>query len=179
MPNFCVVFTVACMVDTPPRLGRSWVHVVAPVIPIMVLGGVWIALHASGGRGSAHTFFQVLALCEAGIALLLRHRKPVGALAGILAAYALVDLDMIMILPVLLALVTVADLRGRRPATVAAFATGAVVIAMPYMHGDFIGPFSYVALHLTGVALSVAVGRYLRSRRLSKQPILQSVPAGS
>lgn len=168
MPNVCVLFTVECMVDTPPRLGRSWVYVVAPVIPIMVLGGVWIVFHASGGRGSAHTFFQVLALCEAGIALLLRYRKPVGALAGILAAYALVDLDMIMILPVLLALLAVADLRGRRQATVAALATGAVVIAMPYMHGDSIRPLSYVALHLTGVALSVAFGRYLRSRRLSK-----------
>ena len=36
------------------------------------------------------------------------------------------------------------------------------------MHGDSISPLSYVALHLTGVALSVAFGRYLWSRRLSK-----------
>jgi hypothetical protein len=65
------------MVDARSRFARSSVRLAAPVIPIMVFGGLWITFHASSGRGSAHPLFQVLALCEAGIALLLRHRKPV------------------------------------------------------------------------------------------------------
>src|SRR5690242_7077620 len=94
------------------QVRASWVRAVGPVLPIAVFGAVWIALHATAGRGGTHTLFQVLALAEGTIALLLRGRNPVGALAGILVVYALADLDAIMILPVLLAVATVADRRG-------------------------------------------------------------------
>src|SRR5689334_9682917 len=106
---------------------RPWVELVVPVVLIMAFGGIWIAVHATGGRGATHTVFQVLALCESGIALLLRRHKPVGTLASILIVYALVDLDTIMILPVLLALLTVAGLRERRTVAIAAAATATVV----------------------------------------------------
>ena len=52
----------------------SWPRMVlytAPVVVIALYGALWIALHAGGGRGSAHTFFQSLALAESVIALLL------------------------------------------------------------------------------------------------------------
>jgi hypothetical protein len=76
----------------------------APVAVTAVYGAWWIAAHAGGGRGSAHTLWQSLALAETLVALLLRHRKPVGALAGILAAYLLVDLDPLLLPGLLFAL---------------------------------------------------------------------------
>jgi hypothetical protein len=124
------------MNEKPRRFTASWVRAVAPVLPIALFGALWIALHATAGRGGAHTLFQVLALTECTIALLLRGRQPVGALAGILVVYALADLDTIMILPVLLAVATVADRRERRTAAVATLMTVPVVVAMPFLHGD-------------------------------------------
>jgi len=136
----------------------------------MALGATWIAMHATGGRGATHTAFQVLALSECGIALLLRWRKPVGALASILVVYALVDLDTITILPVLLALLTVAELRGRRTVIAAATATAVVVAVMPYLHGDTVSLGARTLPHLAAVGLSVALGLWLRARRPAGWP---------
>ena len=154
------------MVAASRWFARPRVELAVPVALIMAFGGVWIAMHATGGRGVTHTIFQVLALCESGVALLFRRRKPVAGLAGILVVYALVDLDAIMILPVLVALCTVAELRERRTAAVAAAATAAVVVAMPYLHGDVVSLGTRTLPHLVAVALSVAVGLRLRARRI-------------
>ena len=117
--------------------GRAaWLDTWLPVIVVVLLGGTWIAVHASAGRGQVHTVFQVLALAESAVALLLRRRKPVGALAGILVVYLLVDLDTILILPLLLALLTVAEMRGARTTAVACLLTAVTVVAMPLLHGD-------------------------------------------
>ncbi len=140
------------------RLGTA-----APVVVVVLLGGTWIALHAPAGRGQVHTLFQVLALTENAIALLLRHRKPVGALAGILVVYVLVDLDPITILPVLLALLTVARLRGPRTTAVAGLVTAAAVAAMPYLHGDRVSPLAGPVAHLLAVGLAVGLGTWLRA----------------
>jgi hypothetical protein len=67
------------------------------VVPIALFGAVWIVVHASTGRAGAHTLFQVLALAEGTIALLLRGRKPVGALASIVLVYALADLAAVIL----------------------------------------------------------------------------------
>jgi uncharacterized membrane protein YfcA len=158
------------MVEVSRGPAAPWLRDVAPVIPIVVFGGAWIAWHASGGRGGTHTMFQALALAENAIALLLRRRKPVGALAGILVVYALVDLDPIMILPVLLALMTVAELRQRRTAAVAALVTAAVVAAMPYLHGDQVNPVTGTLPHVLAVALAAAAGAWLQTRRHSAAP---------
>src|SRR5215475_4486760 len=126
-----------------------WVRAAGPVFPIALFGAVWIVLHAGAGRAGTHTLFQVLALAECTIALLLRGRKPAGALAGILGVYALADLDTIMILPVLLAVATVADRRGWRAAAAATLLTALVVAAMSFLHGDWVsvlaGTLSYLA----------------------------------
>ena len=74
------------------RLAARWVRAVGPVIPVTLFGAVWIAAHAAAGRAGTHTQFQILALAECTIALLLRGRKPVGALAGIVAVYAPTEL---------------------------------------------------------------------------------------
>ena len=99
----------------PPPLLRT-----APVAVTALYGAWWIAAHAGGGRASAHTLWQSLALAEALLALLLRYRKPVGALAGILAAYLLLALDPLLLPGVLVALFTVAATRRRRTMAIAA-----------------------------------------------------------
>jgi hypothetical protein len=151
----------------PARLD-TWL----PVIVVALLGGIWIAVHASAGRGQVHTVFQVLALAESAVALLLRRRKPVGALAGILVAYLLVDLDTILILPLLLALLTVAEMRGARTTAAAGLVTAVTVVAMPYLHGDRapVSPLAGPVPHLLGVGLAVALGSWLRARRQERPP---------
>jgi hypothetical protein len=127
--------------NTPPRRhrpGRRWftrprmMHA-APVAVTAVYGALWIALHAGGGRASAHTLWQSLALTETLLALLLRQRKPAGALAGILAAYLLFDLDPLLLPGVLVALCTVAATRHRITMALATAATAAAITAMPYL----------------------------------------------
>lgn len=153
------------MNEKPRRFSAPWVRAVAPVLPIAVFGAVWIVLHATAGRGSTHTLFQVLALAECTIALLLRGRKPVGALAGILVVYALADLDTIMILPVLLAVATVADRRERRTAAVATLMTAAVVAGMPFLHGDQVSVLTGTVSHLAAIVLAAGLGAWVRAHR--------------
>jgi len=162
------------MNEKPRRFAASWVRAVAPVLPIALFGAVWIALHATAGRGGTHTLFQVLALTECTIALLLRGRKPVGTLAGILVVYALVDLDTIMILAVLLAVATVADRRERRTAAVATLMTASVVVVMPFLHGDRVSVPTGTLPHLAAVILAVALGAWVRAHR---HPVIPA-PAG-
>jgi hypothetical protein len=146
------------------RRHAAWVDVAAPVVLVVAVGATWIAVHASAGRGQVHTVFQVLVLAENAVALLLRRRKPVGALAGILVVYLLVDLDAITILPVLIALLTVAEMRTRRVTAIAGPATAAIVVAMPYLHGDQVNVVTGPLLHLAAVAIAVALGSWPRAR---------------
>src|SRR5215469_9208992 len=137
---------------TPPR--RAWPHrrgvtwdrtvlYVAPVAAIALYGALWIALHTGGGRNSTHTSFQSLALAESVVALLLRRRKPVGALAGILAAYMLFSLDPLLLPAVLLALLNVAMMRDRRTAALAAAATAAATAVWPDIRGHAVSFAGY------------------------------------
>ncbi len=58
----------------------------APVAAAAGYGAWWIAAHAGGGRASAHTFWQSLALAETLLTLLLRDRKPATAVGAYLHA---------------------------------------------------------------------------------------------
>jgi hypothetical protein len=160
------------MNEKPRRLSAPWVRAMAPVLPITVFGTVWIMLHATAGRTGTHTLFQAIALAECTIALLLRGRKPAGALAGILVVYALADLDTIMILPVLLAVATVADRRERRTAAVATLMTAAVVAAMPFLHGDQVSVLTGTVPHLAAITLAAGVGAWVRAHRHPVIPAL-------
>ena len=158
----------------PWKLSARWARAVGPVVPIALFGGVWIALHATAGRVGTHTLFQVLALAESTVALLLRGRKPAGALVGILVVYALADLDTIMILPVLLAVATVADRRERRIAAASMLVTALVVAAMPVLHGDRVSVLAGTLPHLAAVILAAGLGAWVRAHR---HPVIPA-PAG-
>jgi membrane-bound metal-dependent hydrolase YbcI (DUF457 family) len=136
----------------------------APVVVFAGYGGWWIAAHAGGGRAATHTLWQSLTVTEITVALLLRGRKPAGALAGILAAYLVFDLPWLTLPPMLFALLTVAAVRGHRTVSVTATAA-AVITAGPYLHGDK-GSFAGDTLPLLAAAgVAVAVGTYLRRAR--------------
>jgi len=141
------------------------VRTAAPVVLVALFGAVWIVVHATAGRAGAHTLFQALALAEGTTALLLRSRKPVGTLAGIVAVYALADLDTIMILPVLLAVATVADRRGPRTTAAATLLTATVVAAMPLLHGDRVSVLTGTLPHLAAVILAAGLGAWVRAHR--------------
>ncbi len=64
-----------------------------PIGGALIWGIWWIATHAYLAHGLVHPLFQSLALTENVTALLLRRRKPVGAIAGILVVYVLADLN--------------------------------------------------------------------------------------
>ena len=147
-----------------------WIEIVAPVIAIVTFGGAWIAVHAATARSSVHSIFQVLALAESAIALLLRKTKPTISLAGIVVVYALVDLYTILIPPILLAVATVAELRGPRTASTAAAATAAVIAGMPYIHGDQVNVPGIPIPHVLAVAAAATIGLFLRTRRPAIAP---------
>lgn len=149
----------------PFRFARTWVLQAAPIVAIALYGAQWITVHADSGRGSAHTLWQSLALAENVLALLLRRRKPIGALAGILAVYLLTDLEPLTLLPLLLALLTVAVVSDHLSARLATAATAVVIVAMPYIHGAEVSIPGYALSRLAAVGLTVAAGRYLRARR--------------
>jgi hypothetical protein len=146
------------------RLQSALLHA-APVMIIAAYGALWITLHAGGGRNSAHTLWQSVALTETVIALLLSERKPVGALVGVLAAYLAFDLDPLLLPGVLFALLAVATTRDRRTVAVAAAATAAAIAAMPYLHGDPVSLTSYILPRLAAAAIAAAAGTYLHARR--------------
>ena len=146
----------------------SWLRIAlyaAPVIVIALYGALWIALHAGGGRGSAHTFFQSLALAETVVALFLRRRKPVGALAGIVAVYLVFALDPLLLPAVLFALLTVAVERDRRTAVIAAAATAVATVAWPYIGGRAVSFAGHSLPRLAAFGIAAAAGMYLRQRR--------------
>jgi hypothetical protein len=156
--------------------GSPWIHL-APVILVTGYGASWIALHASAGRGQVHTLLQALALAENAAALLLRRRKPTGALLSILAIYLLVDLEPTTLPPLLLALLTVADRGARRRVIAATTLTCAVVLGMPYLHSEAINPAGYAIAHLTAVGVAAAIGLDLRNRRVTATPQRGAQPA--
>jgi len=147
------------------KITVSRVLYLAPVVAIAAYGAWWIAAHAGGGRAATHTLWQSLTLTEITVALLLRGRKPAGALAGILAAYLIFDLPWLTLPPMLFALLTVAAVRGPRTVTVAAAAVAAAITAGSYLYGDR-GSFTGYTLPLLAAAgAAVAVGTYLRRAR--------------
>jgi hypothetical protein len=117
-----------------PQL-RSRALFLIPVIASVAVGVTWIALNAGGARGPAHTVWQSLVVTETAVALLLRRNKPVGALAGTVAAYVLFQLYVITLLPIAASLYTVTRLRGRRVAIPAAVVTVVVVALTPLLYG--------------------------------------------
>ena len=92
-------------------------------------------------------------------------RKPFGALASILVMYALADLPTILILPVLLAVATVADRPERRTAAAATLVTASVVVAMPFLHGDKVSALTSTLPQLAAVIVAAGLGAWVHAHR--------------
>jgi len=147
------------------KITVSRVLYLAPVMAFAACGAWWIAAHAGGGRAATHPLWQSLTLAEITVALLLRGRKPAGALAGILAAYLIFDLPWLTLPPMLFALLTVAAVRGPRTVTAAAAATAAAITAGAHLQGDRGSFAGYTLTLLAAAGAAVAVGTYLRRAR--------------
>jgi hypothetical protein len=142
---------------TPTRYrSRTAVHL-APVLLVAAWGVARIAFHTSQHVG-AHTLFQTLALAESVIALLLRRRKPVGVLVGILIAYFAFELAPLLLPPLLIALFTVAYLTERRSALLATAATATTVVALPLTGRAPVDLAGDLVPRLLAVAAAAAIG---------------------
>jgi hypothetical protein len=148
----------------PKRYGGRTVTLVAPAVLVAAWGVAWIASHASARGGHVHTVFQTAALAESVVALLLRRRKPVGALVGILVAYFLFQLDPLLLAPLLLALFNVALLKERRTLLLATAATATAVTALPLTGRASVGLAGYLLPRLLAVAAATALGLWARTR---------------
>ena len=160
--------TSAAADEAPPRR-ELWVTVsrllyAAPVVVVAGYGAWWIAAHTGGGRAATHTLWQTLTLTEVTVALLLRGRKPVGALAGILAAYLIFDLPWLTLPPLLFMLLTVAAIRDRRTAAIATAVVAAVIAAGPHLQRDPASFAGYSLPLLAAAGVVVAAGMYARAR---------------
>lgn len=147
-----------------PQL-RKWVVYAGPVVLTVILGGIWIAVNAHSGRGQAHTAWQVAVLAENAVALMLRRRKPVGSLAGILLVYVLFRLYAITLLPALVAIFTVARMGSYRIALAAAGISAAILAVFPYLHDSHLNVLAGAGI-VAATGCSAVAGRYAGAGRL-------------
>jgi hypothetical protein len=146
-----------------PYRSRTAVQL-APVLLVAAWGGAWIGFHASP-HAYVHSLFQTLALAESVIALLLRRRKPVGALVGILIAYLALQLDALLLPPLLIALFTVATVRERQTVLFATAAAATTVAALPLTGRASIDLAGYLVPRLLAVAAAATIGGISIHRR--------------
>jgi signal transduction histidine kinase len=138
-----------------------WLLDIGPVVFILIvgLGALGVAKHAGvGGRG-----LLLLGLVVSAVALLNRHRWPLIVLAVVLALSLGLGWGPVVVLPVLLALFTVAEYSARPKLIAATAITAAAVIVTEVIHGPSLSITSVIS-HLVAIGLAVAVGLYLRAR---------------
>ena len=156
-------------ISRTPKPYRSRTAVqLAPVLLVAAWGGAWIGFHASP-HAYVHSLFQTLALAESVIALLLRGRKPFGALVGILIAYLAFQLDPLLLPPLLIALFTVATLTERR-AVLLATAAATTVAALPLTGRASTDLAGYLLPRLLAVATAAAIGLWAQTHIAKKTP---------
>ena len=144
-----------------PYRSRTAAHL-APVLVVAAWGVAWIGLHASQ-HAYVHSLFQTLALAESVIALLLRRRKPVGALVGILIAYLAFQLDPLLLPPLLIALFTVATFTERQTVLFATVATATTIAALPLTGRASIDLAGYLPPRLLAVGAAATIGVWART----------------
>jgi hypothetical protein len=141
-----------------------------PIAAVVLVGAVTIGLGGGKNRGSTHLVLLSLTVVESAVALYFRRRHSPGALVGVLAVYAVFQVPPTMVLPVLLALLTVVVLRPGRVLILAALATAVVVIGRPYVDGETVDVLrEQLPLLLLAIGVPVLLGIYLRARRLRLQ----------
>jgi hypothetical protein len=154
---------------TPNRSrGRTAIHL-APVLLVAAWGAAWIASQASQ-QAYVHTLFQTLALAESVVALLLRRRKPVGALLGILIAYLAFQLDPLLLPALSIAVFTVATMTERRTVLLATVATATTVAALPVTGRASVDLAGYLSPRLLAVAAAAALGLRARTHTARETP---------
>jgi signal transduction histidine kinase len=97
-------------------------------------------------------------------ALLYRRRAPLLTLAVTLAIALGVGYGPIVVLPVLLALFTVAEYRDRSTVIAAAVVAAIAVIASPAVHGHVLDQLPQYLGRIVPIGLAVAAGLYIRAR---------------
>jgi len=154
----------------PPKrhAGMTGLHL-APVLVAAAWGAGWIGLHASA-HTATHTRLQILALSESVIALLLRRRKPLGGLLGILVAYFAFELDPLLLPPILIALFTVAKLADGRNVLLGVAATAAALAALPLTGRASVDLAAHLSPRLLAVAGAAALGLWARTRIAGRTP---------
>jgi signal transduction histidine kinase len=138
-----------------------WLLDYGPVAFILVQGVGAIVWKASSS--GANVALLTAGLVVSIIALTLRHRAPLAALAAVMIAALVGGYGPVVTLPVLLAMFTVAEYRSRSTVIGAAVVAALVVIAILPLHGGVL-TLPAVLSRLVAVGLSVAVGLYIRTR---------------
>ena len=150
----------------PTALGwriPSWVLDVGPVALIVLVGTFAIVLRPGSVPVGIPPFVLGLGLAVSAVALLLRHRAPLLVLGVVLGLSMGLNYGPIVILPVLLAVFTVAEYTDRTRVIGAAVIAVVVVVATPPFHG-YSESLPQILSRGIAVGLAVAVGLYLRAR---------------
>jgi signal transduction histidine kinase len=138
-----------------------WLLDFGPVVFIFLVGaGALGARHAVGDVPHVSLF---LGLLVATGALVVRHRAPLVVLGVVLAIELALGWGPTVLLPVLLAMFTVAEYSDRLMVIGATIVTGAATLATLVIHHDHISAGTVVS-RLVVIGLAVAVALYLRAR---------------
>jgi signal transduction histidine kinase len=141
----------------PPKL-----LTIGPVALILIEGLFAIRFHNDGIRPVSAAVLAV-GLAISAVALLLRHRSPLATLAVVCAVTLGLNYGPIAMLPLLLAVFTVAEYSERPKMVAAAIAAGAVLVITPFVHGVSDSPTAVLS-RLVAAGLALALGLYLRAR---------------
>ncbi|MGH2872638.1 MAG: sensor histidine kinase [Solirubrobacteraceae bacterium] len=138
----------------------AWLLDFGPVALIVLIGAAGLRYNHTG----TSPILLAIGLIACVVALSLRHRAPLVALAVVLALSAAVGWGPIVALPVLLAVFTVAEYVDRRRLVVAAAAAALVLVCGGVIRDHLGVSLPAVISHLVAVGLALALGLYLRAR---------------
>ena len=141
----------------------DWLLDYGPVGLIVIEGTIAIVTGGHGAGGEPRDLLAI-GLGVSAAALVWRHRSPVAVLAVVLIMALGLNYGPIVILPVLLALFTVAEYTDRTKVIGAAVLSAVVVLAAPAVHGTPLTTLPQVLSRLVAIGLAVAAGLYLRAR---------------
>jgi hypothetical protein len=141
-----------------------------PVAIVAMTGALTIVFWTPDGHDrGGHPYFLAAVLAENLLALLKRRRHPTGAFMGVLAAYVLFDALAISLLPMALAISTVAASRSRRVVGLTTAVTALAIAAVPLIHSDSFDVV-HVLLPMAALVGAVVAGRCAAGLRLRPIP---------
>ena len=138
-----------------------WLLDFGPVAFIFLVGVAALGTVHAAGSGPHVPLFLGLVVATGG--LLVRHRAPLIVLAVVLVIELALGWGPTVLLPVLLAMFTVAEYSDRSMVIGATLITGAATLGTLVIHHDHISAGTVVS-RLVVIGLAVAVALYLRAR---------------